>query len=143
MHTASPTPADYGATLLRCSLGIALLAHGLLKVAVFTLPGTAAFFASIGFPGWMAYPVTLLEVGTGLALVAGFHARLAALAVQPVLLGALYVHIGNGWLFSAPNGGWEYPAFLVVIAGAVTLLGEGAFALRRTPALRPVRARAA
>jgi len=48
-----------------------------------------------------------------------------------VLLGALWVHIGNGWVFSAPNGGWEYPAFLVVIAAAVALLGDGAFALRR------------
>lgn len=128
---SSTTSSAYAATLLRISLGIVLLAHGLLKVLVFTLPGTAGFFASIGFPGWMAYPVTLIEIGAGLMMIAGFHSRLAAIAVQPVLLGALSVHIGNGWLFSAQNGGWEYPAFLMVVAAAVALLGDGAFALRR------------
>ncbi|HVL76144.1 MAG TPA: DoxX family protein [Noviherbaspirillum sp.] len=136
-HSAS----DYAATLLRITLGVVLLAHGLLKVLVFTLPGTAGFFASVGFPGWTAYPVTAIEIAGGLALIAGFHSRLVALAVQPVLLGALFVHIGNGWLFSAPNGGWEYPLFLVVAAAVVSLLGDGAFALRRAPA--PVRLRTA
>lgn len=47
----------------------------------------------------------------------------------PVLLGALSVHAGNGWVFTSPNGGWEYPAFMVVAAISVALLGNGAFAL--------------
>lgn len=129
--------ADYAATLLRLTLGVVLLAHGLLKVLVFTLPGTAGFFASIGFPGWMAYPVTLIEVGAGLAMIVGFHSRIAALISLPVLLGAVTVHTGNGWLFSAANGGWEYPVFLVIVAIAVGLLGDGAFSVRRLAAGRP------
>jgi putative oxidoreductase len=135
--------AAYAATLMRVSLGIALLAHGLLKVLVFTLPGAAGFFASQGFPGWTAYPVTLLEMVAGLALIVGLKSRLAALAVLPVLLGALYVHIGNGWLFSAPNGGWEYPAFLVVAAIAVALLGDGAYALKGSAGRHRLRTEAA
>lgn len=127
----SATTVNYAATLLRVSLGIALLAHGLLKVMVFTLPGTVGFFESVGFPGWTAYPVTFAEIAGGLALIVGFQTRLVALAIQPILIGALSVHAGNGWSFSAPNGGWEYPAFLIVIAAAVALLGEGAFAIRR------------
>jgi putative oxidoreductase len=47
-----------------------------------------------------------------------------------VLIGAATVHPGNGWVFSAPNGGWEYPLFLIVIAAAVALLGDGAFVLK-------------
>jgi putative oxidoreductase len=39
----------------------------------------------------------------------------------PVLLGAMWVHLGNGWVFSAPNGGWEYPLFLIVISIVVAL----------------------
>ena len=31
-----------------------------------------------------------------------------------VLIGATWAHAGNGWLFTSPNGGWEYPAFLTV-----------------------------
>jgi hypothetical protein len=38
------------------------------------------------------------------------------LLLLPVLLGALMVHAPNGWVFNAPNGGWEYPAFLALTA---------------------------
>lgn len=129
--------ASYAATLLRITLGIALLAHGLLKVFVFTMPGTVAFFASQGFPGWAAYPVTLVEVLAGTAMILGFQSRIAALVALPVLLGALTVHIGNGWLFTAKNGGWEYPAFLVAAAAVVALLGDGAYAVSGLFAARP------
>jgi putative oxidoreductase len=118
------------ATLLRVSLGIMFVAHGLLKLVVFTLPGTAGFFASVGFPAWAAYPVTFAELIGGALLVAGIGSRYVATALLPVLLGAAWVHAGNGWLFTSPNGGWEYPVFLAVVAAAVALLGDGAFALK-------------
>lgn len=41
---------DFAATLLRVALGVLYLAHVAQKVFVFTLPGTAQFFASIGLP---------------------------------------------------------------------------------------------
>lgn len=119
----------YGITLLRITLGVMFVAHGLLKLVVFTLPGTAAFFESVGFPGFLAYLVTPAEILAGLALLVGFRTRAVAAATIPILLGAAVVHTGNGWVFSAPNGGWEYPAYLVVAAIAQTLLGSGAFAL--------------
>jgi putative oxidoreductase len=41
--------APYAALLLRVSLGILFLAHGLLlKVLTFTVPGTVAYFQSVG-----------------------------------------------------------------------------------------------
>lgn len=129
--------ASYAATLLRLTLGIALLAHGLLKVFVFTMPGTVAFFASQGFAGWMAYPVTAVELLAGTAMILGIQSRIAALASLPVLLGALTVHIGNGWLFTAKNGGWEYPAFMAAAAVVVALLGDGAFAAGSLFAAKP------
>ena len=51
-------------------------------------------------------------------------------ALVPVLIGATWVHAGNGWLFTSPKGGWEYPAFWTVTLVIQALLGEGAFALR-------------
>ena len=133
---AAPAPsavlsrsAPYGIALLRVALGVLLFAHGALKVFVFTLPGTAAFFASAGFPAWSAYLVAPAEVLGGLALMLGFQTRLVALLSLPILLGALSVHLGNGWQFSAPKGGWEFPAFLVVAMLAQTLLGSGAVSL--------------
>ena len=118
------------ALILRVSLGVMFIAHGLLKVLVFTLPGTAQFFDGVGFPGWLAYPVAYLEIGGGVLLVAGIATRTLSLLFLPILLGALWVHAGNGWVFSATNGGWEYPAFLVAATIAQALLGNGAFALR-------------
>lgn len=120
---------EAGITLLRITLGAMFLAHGLLKLLVFTLPGTAGFFESVGFPGFMAYVVTPAEVLGGIALLAGFRTRIVAAALIPVLVGATAVHAGNGWTFSAPNGGWEYPAYLVVLAIAQVLLGSGALAV--------------
>jgi len=131
-----------GATLLRLGLGTLVLAHGLLKVLVYTLPGTVAFFASSGFPGWTAYLVTAGELLGGLALLSGVLVRPASLALIPIFLGVLSLTWRNGWVFNAPNGGgWEFPALLLVLAGVQALLGPGAFSLG--DALRGVRKEAA
>lgn len=123
---------DYAALILRVGLGTMFVAHGLLKLLVFTLPGTAGFFEQVGFPGWTAYIVTFAEIGGGLLLIAGVAVRAVSLGLIPVLLGATFVHFGYGWVFSSPNGGWEYPAFLTLAAVVQVLLGPGAFALKGT-----------
>jgi putative oxidoreductase len=121
---------DYAAIVLRLGLGTMFVAHGLLKVLVFTLPGTVGFFEQVGFPGWTAYPVVTAEIGGGLLLLAGIGVRMVSIALIPILLGALTVHFGSGWVFSNENGGWEYPAFLVVACVAQALLGGGRFAIK-------------
>lgn len=120
----------YAALVLRVSLGIMFIAHSLyLKVVVFTVPGTVQFFESIGLPGFSAYMVIGAEALGGIALVLGFYSRQVALALVPVLLGALWVHSGNGWVFSAQGGGWEYPLFLTMASFVQALLGDGAYAV--------------
>ena len=122
--------ADYAALLLRVSLGIMFIAHGfVLKYLTFTLAGTAQFFESIGLPGFLAYLTFAAETLGGIALVLGFRTRLVALALLPILVGASWVHLGNGWVFSAANGGWEYPLFLIAVSLASALLGNGAYAI--------------
>ena len=121
--------APYAALLLRLSLGTMFLAHGLLKVMVFTPAGTAGFFNSLGLPGWLAYATIVAEILGGLLLIAGIRTRLVALALLPILIGAVWVHSGNGWLFSNENGGWEFPLFLAFAAVAQTFLGDGAYSL--------------
>lgn len=125
--------APYAALALRLALGTMFLAHGLTKLLVFTLPGTVGFFAKVGFPGWMAYPVTAAEILGGAALIIGLYPRLVAAALLPVLIGASTVHLGNGWSFGNPNGGWEYPVFLIVAALAQALLGDGALSIKKSP----------
>ncbi|NRB17456.1 MAG: DoxX family protein [Rhodobacteraceae bacterium] len=127
------TNTNYGAMITRLTLGGVLLSHGLLKVVVFTVPGTVAYFESLGLPAAAAYLTILAELAGGAAILLGLYTRLAALLSMPLLVGALWAHSGNGWLFSSQGGGWEFPLLLVVLAGAVAVQGSGPFALRKLP----------
>jgi putative oxidoreductase len=117
--------------LLRVALGIMYLAHSVaLKLMTFGLSGTAGFFVGVGLPGWLAYVTFAAEAAGGVLLILGVQTRWVVLALSPALLGAIiWVHAGNGWVFTAPNGGWEYPAFLIVASAVQFLLGDGAYAL--------------
>jgi putative oxidoreductase len=77
----------------------------------------------------MAYPVTGFEVIGGALLILGVYSRQIALLSIPIMLGAVYVHLGNGWVFSNPNGGWEFPAFLTIAAVVVALQSSNAFSV--------------
>jgi putative oxidoreductase len=125
--------APFAALFLRVSLGVMFVAHSLLKILVFTPAGTAQFFASLGLPAELGYVVIAAELVGGVFLIAGIYPRAVALALVPVLLGATWAHAGNGWLFTATGGGWEYPLFLSLSALVQALLGDGAYALRPTP----------
>ena len=127
--TGSRNPT-IAALLLRLSLGTMFIAHALLKYFVFTLPGTAQFFESLGLPGILGYATFAAELVGGVLLIAGVRTRVVALALVPIMLGATWAHAGNGWLFNSPNGGWEYPAFWTVTLIVQALLGDGLFALR-------------
>ena len=121
--------APYAALVLRVSLGVMFIAHALLKIFVFTLPGTAQFFESLGLPAGLGYATVGAELIGGTMLLLGVGTRWVAALLIPILLGAAWAHWSNGWVFSAPNGGWEYPVFLAAAAVAQVLLGDGAYAL--------------
>ena len=89
----------------------------------------------VGLPGFLAYVVFAAEAVGGILLIANVATGWVSLALVPVLAGALWVHSGNGWVFSNANGGWEYPLFLIVVAVVVALQ---AFATR-TAATRIMR----
>ena len=111
-----------GASLLRVSLGVMYVAHSLiLKYFTYTLAGTAQYFVSIGLPASLAYVTFAAELIGGVLLIVGYRTRVVALALVPILVGATWAHIGNGWVFSNTNGGWEYPLYLVVISIVVAL----------------------
>ncbi|MDQ7989324.1 MAG: DoxX family protein [Candidatus Dactylopiibacterium sp.] len=117
----------YAAFVLRVALGVFFLAHVATKIFVFTVPGTVGFFASLGLPPIAAYLTIFGELFGGIALLAGFRTRLVAALTLPLLAGVIWAHAGNGWSFSAPKGGWEYPVFVFVAASVQALLGAGAW----------------
>ena len=125
--------APWAAFVMRIALGILFLAHFGLKFFVFTPAGTAKFFASLGLPGGLAYITMAWELIGALALILGVWSRVAAVALIPVLLGAIFtVHGHAGFFFTNPNGGWEFPAFWAVTLVVQALLGDGAYALKRS-----------
>ena len=129
------TTAPYAILLLRLSLGIMFIAHALLKWRVFTIPGTIAFFQSIGLPGWLAYVTIAAELGGAAGLILGIYPRYVALLLVPLILGTIVtVHGKNGWAFTNKDGGWEYPAFWAAALIAVFLLGDGPATLVASPA---------
>lgn len=129
--TAEASKADTAALILRVTMGAFFLVHAWLKIAVFTPAGTAQFFESIGFPGFLAYGVIAAELLGGIALLLGLWTRWVALALVPILLGSIYApHGAAGFIFSNQGGGWEFPFFWAVALVVQALLGSGSFALK-------------
>lgn len=127
--------ARYGATLIRVALGTMWIAHSLLlKLMTFGLSGFASWMDAQGLPAFLALPIVVAELAGGILIVAGFYGRWISLALLPIMLGAIYIHAGNGWLFVNANGGWEYPVFLAIASLAHFFIGDGAFALKREAA---------
>lgn len=132
---AGVSNADLAATILRVSMGVLFLAHAWLKLAIFTPAGTAGFFESLGFPGFLAYLVIAAELFGGIALILGVWSRWVSLALVPVLLGSIYApHGAAGFFFSNEGGGWEFPAFWAIALVVQALLGDGAWAAKRARA---------
>lgn len=125
--------SEVGALILRVALGVVFIAHSIyLKLVVYTLPGTAEYFVSIGLPGSLAYLVFVAEATGGIALILGVYTRLVAAALVPIALGAWWAHLDAGWLFTNQGGGWEYPALLAVALLVQLFVGDGALAWQRS-----------
>lgn len=123
---------DLGLLLLRAALAGMWLSHGLLlKLFTYGAPGLSAWLVATGLPGGLAWPLILAESLGGLLILLGLHGRWVSLALLPILFGAIWVHAGNGWVFSNAGGGWEYPLFLAAASLAHVLLGDGRLALQR------------
>ena len=142
MNTVRPfeSPAA-GAFVLRVALGLMWLSHAIvLKVMTFGMTNLAAWLGTQGFSPLLAYPLVIAEVIGGVLILVGFHGRWAS-GLLPVLIGAITVHAGNGWVFTSPNGGWEYPLFLIAASLAHFFVGDGALALRPTAGSMPALSR--
>ncbi|MGB5864585.1 MAG: DoxX family protein [Sulfitobacter sp.] len=122
---------NYGTFITRVSLGVVLLAHGLLKFSVFTNPGTVGFFESLGLPAITVYLTIFAEIVGGTALILGLYSRLVAILSLPLLIGSVRMHAENGWPINSQVGEWEFPLLLVALA--IAFQGGGAFALHKLP----------
>ena len=122
--------APFGAALLRITMGTWFLVHIAFRFFVFGWPATALWFRSVGIPESLGAFVTLVETLGGIALLLGLATRVSCLALLVIMLGTIVSYHGaNGFLFTNPKGGWEYPALWAVALVAQTLIGPGHLAI--------------
>jgi putative oxidoreductase len=116
-----------GLLALRLIVGVVMIAHGYGKVFHGGLAQHVHRVASLGIPGWLAYPSAFAEFVGGIFLIAGFLTRVFSLLIlidMAVAIGK--VHWKNG-MFG--KGGYEFPLTLATIAFALILFGAGPIAL--------------
>lgn len=123
--------ADLGKLILRLSLGLMLLLHGIHKLQD-GVGGIAGMLASHGLPGFLAYGVLVGEVVAPLMILAGYYTRIGAgLIMANMLVAIVLVHLGDLFHLSG-TGGWalELQGFYLFGALALFFLGAGKYAVR-------------
>jgi putative oxidoreductase len=126
---------DYGWLLVRVTAGGFLLVHGLQKLLGSTITAFAAnSMARRGIePALpMAYLIWFLETVGALCIMFGLFTRLFAAMIFVEFLVIVFVaQWSNGFGWTRPGGGWEYPAFWGLIILAIFLRGGGPYSLDR------------
>ncbi|MCI4671756.1 MAG: DoxX family protein [Bacteroidia bacterium] len=122
---------DMANAILRIFIGLMFIAHGIGKVVLYGgISETVENFVHVKhFPAWSAYPSIFIEAIAGLMLVLGVKNRIAALSLMPITIGIIIYHFQFGWIFSKPNGGWEYPQFIFISLLTVFFIGEDKYSL--------------
>jgi putative oxidoreductase len=124
------TQHDIAKLLLRVTLGVLILFHGLSKLNG-GMGGIVHMVEAHGLPGALGYGVLLGEVVGPLMLIAGFHARIGgALVFINMLVAVMLVHMRQLGAFNE-QGGWalELQAMYAVSALAIALLGPGRYSV--------------
>ena len=122
---------DLGKLILRLTLGILMLLHGVAKMTS-GVAGIKGMLAGIGLPEFFAYGVFIGEVIAPLMLIIGYYSRVgAALIVGNMLVAIVLVHMGELFALSG-TGGWalELQGFFLFTAVALIFTGPGKYVFK-------------
>jgi len=122
---------DLAILLLRLSLGIVMIPHGVHKLQTLN-DVNEKWREDYGFPLGTVALVAILQIVTGLAVVLGIYTRYAALIQALIMMVATYVSIWKNHepFLSLPTGkGWDINLLLMGAFIALILLGDGSWAL--------------
>jgi putative oxidoreductase len=126
--------APYSYALIRFGAGVILLYHGYGKLFMgAAAPVAQNVLAPLGFPAPLAwaYFLGILELFGGAALALGLFTRLIALMLIVQFIFVTYWHSKNGYMFTSPRGGWEFPAIMLLIYVAIFFRGGGRCSIDR------------
>jgi putative oxidoreductase len=128
------TVSPYSYALVRFVAGAILVPHGYTKLFVSGVQGVADHVVTaLGLPmplAW-AYLLGVLECFGGAALAVGLLTRPLALMLTIEFIIITFWHSGNGFAFSSPHGGYEYPLVLTVVYAAIFFRGAGRCSIDR------------
>ena len=123
---------DIGKLVLRLTLGILMLLHGIAKLR-FGVSGIEGMVQSHGLPGFLAYGVFVGEVIAPLLVIFGYYARIGALVMVFNMVVAIALAHPSQLFDLGKTGGWalELQGFFLLTALVVALIGPGKFAINR------------
>lgn len=119
-----PLNQDLGLFVLRLAVAVVFIYHGWPK-----LKAPAKMAQGMVWPAWKVALLGVVEFGSSIALLSGFHFRWAAALLTIVMLGAIYHKIFKWKMkFSMPSGsGWEFDLILLVANVTIIFVGIGAW----------------
>jgi putative oxidoreductase len=126
--------APYSYAIIRFCAGAILIYHGYGKLFGGNIAGVADHVVTpLGLPMPMAwaYFLAILEFFGGAALALGFLTRPIALMLTIEFIVITFWHAGNGYSFSSPKGGYEFPLLLTLVYAAIFFRGAGRCSIDR------------
>jgi len=123
---------DLGKLILRLTLGVLILLHGIAKITGGTA-GVEKMLEGAGLPAFLAAGVYVGEVLAPLLVIVGFYARVgAAVIVVNMLFAIMLAHRADLFLLTK-SGGWalELQGFFLLTALALALIGPGRFGINQ------------
>ncbi len=123
---------DIGKLLLRLTLGILMLFHGIAKMR-YGVSGIEGMLQNHGLPGFLAYGVFIGEVLAPLLVISGFYARIGGVIIAFNMVVAIALAHGSQLFDIGKSGGWalELQGFFLLTSIVVALIGPGKFSINR------------
>ncbi len=113
-----------GLLILRVSLGVLMLLHGIAKLLK-GVGGIESMLEQAGLPGFLAYGVYLGEILAPALLIIGFRTRVAALLFICTMLVAIFIANPEKVAMLLNTGGWAVELQALFLFGALTLFFTG------------------
>ena len=123
---------DAGKLLLRLTLGVLFLLHGIAKITG-GIAGIEKMVVAAGLPGFFAYGVFIGEVLAPILLILGFYSRVSAVVIAINMVVAIALAHAKDLFVIGPQGGWalELQGMFLFTAIAIALIGPGRFSINR------------
>jgi putative oxidoreductase len=125
----------YGYPIIRFAAGVVFMYHGYAKLFLgFGAVVAKNILTPMGFPipDVLVYFLAILELFGGAALALGFLSRPIALLFAIEMIFVIKWHYPNGYFFTSPKGGYEFPLLMLLTYIGIFFTGSGRCSVDRS-----------